>query len=489
MWWVQLTAVRGASVKRASPKGVKPCLPRRRSRARLPVGVNDHTDIAIIGAGAAGLAAAIFAGEEAADSRARIVLLDGARKPGAKILVSGGGRCNVTNATVTPDDYCGGPRTIIRNVLRAFDERRTVDWMRSLGVELKEEPTGKLFPVTDSARTVLDALLRRLREVGVECRWGWRVNGVYPMEEGFELTATKAGDSTRPQRDDETEPQRDDDTERRLTCRRLIVATGGLSLPKSGSDGAGLEWMRTLGHTIIPTTPALAPLVLRAGEFPGGQFADLAGITLEVRLTLVSEAGKTIASRTGSVVFTHFGISGPAAMDLSRDIARWRMEHPGVVCRVLLGHPSLASAEAADHWLLERVRANPARMTASAAGELYPERLARLLGGEFGRLGELTRDARREAASRLAALPLEVRGDRGYSFAETTAGGVDLREVDPRTMESRVVPRMHLCGEMLDVDGRIGGFCFQWAWATGYLAGREAARGMAAATGKAAHGK
>lgn len=421
-------------------------------------------DIAVVGAGAAGLAAAIFAGTTPAPAgtpRPRVVLLDGARRPGAKILVSGGGRCNVTNEIVTPDDYEGGPRTIIRKVLKGFDEHDTRRWFDSLGVELLPEPGGKLFPATNTARTVLDALMGAVRDAGTETRFGRRVRDLRPAPGGgFVLEYAPADDGGAPEH---------------LTARRVILATGGMALPKSGSDGAGYAWLRAMGHTVIPPVPALAPLVLAEGPRPGGRFAELAGLTLDVRLDLRDADGRPVASRTASAVFTHFGLSGPAPMDISRHLARNRADSPGRALALTLGHPALPDVATAERWLMDEARRAPSRMVATAMAALYPERLARLLGDDLGRLGALTRDARREAAVRLAALPLDVRGDRGFAFAETTAGGVDLREVDARTMESRRVPGLHLCGEVLDADGRIGGFNFQWAWSTGFLAGRAAA--------------
>lgn len=417
-------------------------------------------DILIVGAGAAGLAAAIFAGEAAAHTGLRIVLLEGARKPGAKILVSGGGRCNVTNERVTPDDYWGGPRPLIRNVLRAFDEHRTLEWMRSLGVALKLEASGKYFPVSDSARTVLDALLRRTREVGVDLRAGVRVAGLQVDEGGFRVTTSGA--------------------DVMLRARRVIIATGGLSLPKSGSDGTGITWLQQLGHTIVPTTPALAPLVLRPGPEPGGRFAEWSGITCDIRLDLRAGSGRLLASQQGSAVFTHFGMSGPAPMNFSRHLARFRLENPGAAHSVTLGHPQIRDEAAADQYLRDQMAANGTTLASRVVSMLYPDRIARVLAPEGLRLCDLTRSQRLRLASHLAALPIDVVGDRGYAFAETTAGGVDLREVDIRTMESRLVRRLHLCGEILDADGRIGGFNFQWAWATGYLAGRGAVAGCQA---------
>jgi predicted Rossmann fold flavoprotein len=413
-----------------------------------------EADVLIVGAGAAGLAAALFAGRAARDTGRRVVVLDGARKPGAKILVSGGGRCNVTNQRVTPEDYWGGSRKVIRNVLRAFDEQRTLEWMRELGVELKLEPTGKYFPVSDSARTVLDALLRGVAEAGAELHAGSRVRGISREPDGAFSVEVEG-----------SEPWR---------ARRLVLATGGLSLPKSGSDGWGLAAARRVGHSIIPTTPALAPLLLAPGEGVGGAFGEFQGITIDARLALVDGAGRRLEERTGSLLFTHFGLSGPAALDLSRHWLRRRLENPGEAARVLVGHPDFPRAEDADRLLLAEAAAHPQRTVASVLARHFPERLARAMAGGMGTLATMTRESRRRLASDMAGFAVNVTGDRGYSFAETTAGGVDLAEIDHRTMESRVVAGLHLCGEMLDVDGRIGGFNFQWAWASGYLAGRAA---------------
>lgn len=418
----------------------------------------ERVDIAIVGAGAAGLAAAIFAGEAARGTGCRIVALDGARKLGAKIIVSGGGRCNVTNVDVRPEDYWGGPRPVIRNVLRAFDHRRTLEWMKSLGVALKLEPTGKYFPATDSARTVLEALVRRVGEVGVELRPGARVKDVRRADTGFEIQFADAPP---------------------LAARRLVMAMGGLSLPKSGSDGAGLAMARRLGHAIVPTTPALVPLLLGRMPGAGGHFADWSGITIDARLAVREANGKIREERQGSLLFTHFGISGPAALDLSRHWLRARLENPAGEAGVTLGHPDFANEEAARAWLDVQAREHPTRQAATALQSLWPERLAREMAGTGATLGQLPKAERRRLARELAALALNVTGDRGYSFAETTAGGVDLREIDYRTMESRKAPGLFLCGEMLDVDGRIGGFNFQWAWASGYLAGRGAAATLA----------
>ncbi len=417
-----------------------------------------RVDIAIIGAGAAGLAAAIFAGESARNAPLSIILLDGARKPGAKILVSGGGRCNVTNEAVRPEDYWGGSRAVVKRVLKSFDEKAAVRWMRSLGVMLKTEETGKLFPVSDSARTVLGALINQVRDLGIPFDYPARVSRIEPLDQGFRIDFTEGRES--------------------IHSRRVIVATGGLSLPKSGSDGWGISEMSRLGHTIVPTTPALSPLVLEASGEPGGQFAELTGLTIDGSLTLREPSGRTVASIRGSLLFTHFGLSGPAALDFSRHWLRWTVEHEGSDPIVHLGLTRFATVEAADEWLVKQAAHSPRKQVVNVLSDELPSRIARLICPESVTFANLSRADRRRLAQSMAAMPIRIVRDRGYSFAETTAGGVDLSEVDPGTFESRKVPGLHLIGEMLDVDGRIGGFNFQWAWATGFLAGRAAAKAL-----------
>lgn len=404
-------------------------------------------DIIIVGAGAAGLAAAIFAAGRA-DGQRRILLVDGTKKPGAKILVSGGGRCNVTNQTVTAADYWGGSQTIIRNVLRSFDEQHTIAWMKELGVDLKLEPTGKYFPVSDSARTVLDALFSRVAKLGVEVRAGTRITSLRLEDDFVELTDSDGG------------------THR---AKRVIIAMGGMALPKSGSDGAGLAMVRALGHRIVPTTPALVPLTVTSDQIE--LCKSLSGITFDARMIVRDGAGKKIYERVDSLLFTHFGISGPAALNASRHWLRVQHDTPQALATLTMGAPQFASAEEADQWLLQRARENPRRLAANVLSEIFPERYAAALSGELKEIGKATKEQRRALALSIHAFPIHVSGSRGYAFAETTAGGVELGDVNFRTMESRKAPRLHLCGEILDVDGRIGGFNFQWAWASGRLAG------------------
>jgi predicted Rossmann fold flavoprotein len=428
----------------------------------------DVVDVAVIGAGAAGLAGAIFAAEEAARARpgTRVVVVESARTIGAKILVSGGGRCNVTHERVSAGDF-NGARNPIRNVLAAFDADATRRWFAALGVELKREDTGKLFPMSDSARSVVDALVARCRALGIELRTGARVTAVRRADQ------QSASDA-----DDTLEIELASDRQgHALRARRVIVTTGGRSLPRTGSDGGGYALVRALGHTVTDTYPALVPLVLRRDFF----HAALRGISHEAELTTIA-GGKRIDRRSGSLLWTHFGISGPVVLDASRHwvLARARGEAVELRMSVLPGQ----NADAADARLQQLGRDRPRASIGRLLAGVVPERLADTLlqAAEVDPAtptAQLARTARLRLARCLTELVLPVERDRGWDFAEVTAGGVPLAEVDYRSMASRACAGLFLAGEILDCEGRIGGFNFQWAWATGFLAGRAAVRSLA----------
>ncbi len=453
-------------------------------------------DIAVVGAGAAGLMAAIWAGRTAGRG-ARVVAIDGAAKLGAKVLVAGGGRCNVTHDVVDESAYAGSTRPAIRNVLRRFDVAQTVEFFRDLGVELKREEMGKLFPVSDDARSVLEALLRAAREAGVELLHPWRVGGVEREERaaeggvyrGFRIVrAMTGGPNSVPPLEEAREAEA-------IVASRVILATGGMALPRSGSDGQGYVMARALGHSTTPRIfPALVPLTLPRDHWICG----LSGIAARVgvRVTVPREGepatgeGRVVASFTDSLLCTHFGISGPAALDVSR----YWLDARATALEQRTAGPTLrvhwlpdVSAETIDRELVERAQSGSRRgggMTVLAAVQsigraALPERLARavIASGELEAsmpVGSLTREDRKRLVAAITSCVVPVTGDRGFTFAEVTAGGVPLSEVQLKTMESRACPGLHLCGEILDVDGRIGGYNFQWAWASGFVAGTAA---------------
>lgn len=384
----------------------------------------------------------------------RVLLVDGARRPGAKILVSGGGRCNVTNVRVSERDFHGGSRAAIRQVLRALPVEQTVAFFAELGVGLHEEANGKLFPDSGRARDVLDALLTESTRLGVERRDACRVAAVASVHERFEL---QAGDA-------------------RLLARRVVLATGGQSLPKSGSDGAGWTIARQLGHTIVPPVPALVPLLLAPGA-PLRHDA-LSGIAHEVSIAVRID-GRIAERVNGSLLWTHFGISGPAALDVSRHWTRAKEEGRDVALTLNVRPP--LDFEQADAALVDLVSSRPRAGLITLLSHWLPAAVAEVMldAVQLPRTqlaGALGRDARRTLAHALVEWPLPVVGTRGYNYAEVTAGGVALAELDPKTMESRVCPGLFVVGEAVDVDGRLGGFNFQWAWASAATAARGLSR-------------
>jgi predicted Rossmann fold flavoprotein len=363
---------------------------------------------------------------------ARVIAIDGAKKIGAKILISGGGRCNVTNEVVRADDF-NGSRNAIAKVLRTFDVAATIAFFEDLGVPLKREETGKLFPVSNRARDVVEALLRAAE--GVEIVTGMRVQSI---ERGFVINGQVHAD-------------------------RVILAVGGRSVPKTGSDGSGYELVRELGHTVTPTFPALVPLVVEKGHW----ITELSGISVDAELAVKSPTGRVLQRHRGSMLFTHFGLSGPVVLDISR---HWIANQPATLSANFLPGETFESVDAS---LIGAAKRNP-HATISSVVRL-PDRLLARLALETT-LGRLSKEERRRIARDLVDYTIPVIRDRGFEYAEVTAGGVPLSEIDVATMESRICPNLYLCGEILDVDGRIGGFNFQWAWASGRLAGLGAAR-------------
>jgi predicted Rossmann fold flavoprotein len=405
--------------------------------------------VVVVGAGASGLMAAYWA-----SGRGRpVLLIEGTAEGGRKILISGGGRCNILPSVPSPERFVtdASPNTL-KNMLRSWPlpEQRAF-FERELGLPLVlEEETGKLFPDCQSARKVRDTLVEAVRGRGAQVRFGCRVSGLSPGGEVWHVTL---------------------DDGSALEASALVIATGGRSVPATGSDGWGLEALARLGHRVVPTYPALTPLV--ADPAP---HAHLAGVSLEVRLEAPGPRGK-IESH-GGFLFTHRGYSGPAVLDVSHTAVRSRLaggpRQPILACwtemdpagweRLLLAHRGAVQALLAKH---------------------LPSRLAETLCREAGlaegaSAAQLRREQRRQLVELLTRYPLPWTGDEGYAKAEVTGGGVDLGEVDRRTLESRLHRRLFLCGEILDAFGPIGGHNFQWAWATGRSAGLGATAAAAA---------
>jgi predicted Rossmann fold flavoprotein len=397
--------------------------------------------VAVIGAGAAGAMAAVFA----ASSDAETLLLERTPDGGRKILISGGGRCNILpSADDAPRRFVtdSSPNTL-RKMLRSWPLAEQISFFeRDVGLVLAEEKeTGKLFPASNRARDVRDALFALARRRNVRLLTNTLVTGLTPI--GGRWSVEREGAPP-------------------LEADAVIVATGGLSVPKSGSDGLGIGILAGLGHTVHTTYPALTPLVGRASPLAG-----LAGISLPV--TLAARGPQGDAAATGGFLFTHRGYSGPAVLDVSHIAVR---SLGGTVPARLTVRWTGRDASGWDSAL----RAGGARTVAGALRAELPDRLAaalaQLAGVDPARpLAKLPREERLRLVETLVAGELPWTGHEGYAKAEVTGGGVSLAEVDPRTLESRRCPGLFICGEALDAFGPIGGYNFQWAWATGRAAG------------------
>jgi hypothetical protein len=400
--------------------------------------------VVVIGAGAAGMMAAYAA----ASHHASVVLLEKNNKTGVKILMSGGTRCNLTHNTDARGiaDAFGHAKRFLQPSLGAFPPKAVVEFFESTGVATKVESTGKVFPVSNRAVQVRDALHRFAVEAGVEIRTGAGVTGIRPEGQKWLVETEQSA----------------------ITTDRVIVTTGGKSWPGCGTTGDAYAWMTELGHAIERTRPALVPLL-------GGEqwMKDLSGLVVDDSIVTVLPASgkqKSLVQRRGSLLFTHFGFSGPAAMDVSGAItAAASFDQVQMVADLV----PQCSEEELNAALSERHEGGRAKVS-SLLSMWLPNRLANGIITQLGqdaRLAELSKAARNRLIQDLKRMQLPVRGTRGFEKAEVTAGGVRLKQVDPRTLESRIHKGLFIAGELLDVDGPIGGYNFQAAFSTGRAAG------------------
>ena len=402
-------------------------------------------DAIVLGAGAAGLVAA----ERAAVRGRRTLLLEKGKKPGVKILMSGGTRCNITHDCDARGiiDAFGPNGKFLHSALAALGPRETVQLFENEGVPTKVEDTGKVFPVSDRAVDVLDALLRRLHASGA----------TLALQEPAKAVTAEPGGGFRV-----STPLRE------VTCETLLVTTGGLSFPGCGTTGDGYAFARAFGHTVTATRPALVPLTARPAWV-----ADLKGVTLpDVRLTVI-DAGRPLSARRGSLLFAHFGLTGPAPLDVSRAVTGHAS--PGSLTAELDLLPGLPEP-AFDEAVRVESAAHGKKLLAVVLADRLTRRVADVVvtqaGLPVGRTAAaLSKADRARVVAGVKRLGVPLSGSLGYEKAEVTAGGVSLDEVDSRTMQSKRQPGLYFAGEVLDLDGWIGGYNFQSAWSTGWLAG------------------
>ena len=389
--------------------------------------MSETFDAIVLGAGAAGLMAAATVGQRGR----RVLLLEKADQPGKKILISGGGRCNFTNVNARAENYLSQNPHFAKSALGRYSPQDFVALVEQYGIAWHEKTLGQLF-CDGSARQVVDMLLEECAKGDVDLRCGMNVSAV--SHDGERFTVTANGET--------------------FAAPSLVIATGGPSIPKMGATGFAYDLARQFGLKVVEPRPALVPLTLGGDEV---LFRELSGVSAEV----VARCGK--ASFREAALFTHRGLSGPAILQIS---SYWKRGE--VVAIDFL--PDLKPG-----WLVEAKAARPKAHLRAVLGEHLPERLAAVLADGLGmekELGNLPDKALRSAEARLADWRFTPNGSEGFAKAEVTAGGISTGELSSKTMEAKKRPGLYAIGEAVDVTGWLGGYNFQWAWASGWAAGQ-----------------
>ena len=389
--------------------------------------MSEAYDAIVLGAGAAGLMCAATAGQRGR----RVLLIEHASEPGRKIVISGGGRCNFTNIHTAPDRYISQNPHFARSALSRYTAQDFIALVERYGIAWHEKTLGQLF-CDGSARQVVAMLLEECAAGGVELTCGSEVNGVTNADGTFRVNFG----------------------EREASAPALVIATGGPSIPKLGASSFAYELARQFGLKVVQPRPALVPLVLSGDEI---LFRELSGVSAEV----IARCGKTAFRE--AALFTHRGLSGPAVLQISSYWQRGQAVEIGFV------------PDCAPGWLLAAKREQPRAGLKRVLGAHLPERLTEVLVtrlGLSGELGNLPDRALAAAEAQLSGWPFHPTGSEGFAKAEVTAGGIDTAGLSSKTVEARHLPGLYAIGEAVDVTGWLGGYNFQWAWASGWAAGQ-----------------
>lgn len=401
--------------------------------------------IGIIGGGPAGLAASIEASKNGGD----VYLLERTSSLLNKMVISGGGRCNISNLNLSSEFYSGGSQSFIKNVLKSFGVGDIERLLKEIGRYYVIERDGRIY--TEDAKDTANRLINYSTKLGTKIIHKAFVEKIKKVDEGFLISFKN----------------------RQEVFNRIILATGGRSYPKTGSDGFGYILAESLGHSIVHPLPALTPLILSPHPLAG-----LEGITVDVEIILINNRLKISKRQRGRMLITHNGITGPAVMNISGGFIRIQRERDTAVLINFL--PSLGE-EGLTNLLKTEAQLPGRRKVISLFKQFLPDRLVlRLMKladvNESRIFSELRREERERIVKTFTLFRINIRGSKGFSIAHVTSGGIPLDEIKYSTLESKIVAGLYFVGEIMDVDGQEGGYNLHWAFATGYIAGKSAAR-------------
>lgn len=410
----------------------------------------NHYDVCVIGAGPAGIFAALSAKQSVPD--ARILIIEKKSSPCTKLLITGGGRCNITNSYVSPKDYHTGSPNIVNSILSSFSNTATVDYFRKLGLDIVYEESGKAYPSSYKAETVRSTLLQIVDDNDIQVLCDYSAVSVN-MDNESRWVITLANNI-------------------HLCTRCVIVATGGLSFPATGSDGQFFRYLcEDKRFESITPVPALVALKLRREGF-WSTYHRYAGITFVGSLSLKKNTTTVLRSH-GDILITHTGVSGPCVFDISGTVLR-HIENPEYT--IQLSMSDFCNEADAYKWLVAKRNEFPQRSARTILHEILPERLTTLFTQSDENLSAFRKEDLHSLALKLSDTRLFVNSNLDWEHAEVTSGGICLNQLNPKTLESKRDKGMFFCGEILDVDGRVGGFNLQWAWSSGWIAGRSVSK-------------
>jgi len=414
-------------------------------------------DVIVIGGGPSGL----MAGISASSHGAKVLLIDKGDKLGRKLGISGGGRCNVTN-NKDLDELIGnipGNGRFLHSSFANFDNKDIISFFEGLGIALKEEDRGRMFPVSDKAKTVVDTLIHKARQLGVTVRTNSPVKRVLYRDGAVHGVELQSGEN--------------------ILSKAVIVASGGKSVPHTGSTGDGYAWAEEAGHTITELYPTEVPLVSKEAFI---QSKELQGISLRnITVAVWNPKGKKVVEHEGDLLFTHFGLSGPTALRCSQFIYKIKKQFEVPIVKITIDLFPDKAANDLFHMTLNLASNEPKKAIKNVLKGLLPERMIPILLKKAGLREETTYDnipkqPWMDLASLLKAFPVQITGTLSIEEAFVTGGGVHLKEIDPKTMQSKKMSGLFFCGEILDIHGYTGGYNITAAFTTGYTAGMSAAK-------------